>query len=173
MTLFWFVGFTNRIKIISDKTFCFDVWPGPNLWKWHTSHIHRVGCNSEELCGISYVWIPTYVAQETRNDRFVILESILPIASKRRVTHYPRVTKKKKQRCSYKLKQTNKGALTSLKWYIYIYISVLSIWVSCLKLLWVVLVFHLHLYLFWWGFYLGLTLVSRSLSLPLLLHLHV
>ena len=124
MTLFWFVGFTNRIKIISDKTFCFDVWPEPNLWTWHTSHIHRVGCNSEELCGISYVWIPTYVAQETRNDRFVILEPILPIASKRWVTHYPRVTKKKKQRCSYKLKQTNNGALTSLKWYIYIYIYI-------------------------------------------------
>ena len=49
-----------------------------------------------------------------------------------------------KQGCSYKLKQPNKGALMSLKGYI----SVVSIWGSCLKLLQVVLVFHLHLYLF-------------------------
>ena len=68
--------------------------------------------------------------------------------------------KKKKKRCSYKLKQTNKGALTSLK----VYIPVVSIWGSCLKLLWVVLVFHLYLYLLWWGTCLGLTLVCISIS---------
>ena len=42
------------------------------------------------------------------------------------------------------INQTNKGALMSLKGYI----SMVSIWGFCLKLLWVVLVFHLHLYLF-------------------------
>ena len=69
----------------------------------HTTHIiHGVGYNSEELHGISYVQIPTFVAREMRTDRFAIPEHVLPIASKRRVTHYPRVTKKK-----------NKGALTS------------------------------------------------------------
>ena len=100
---------------------------------------------------------------------------ILPIASKRRVTHYHRVTKKKnkgaltssnkqtkvllwaqtsKQGCSYELKRI----------YIYIYIFVVSISGSYLKLLQVVLVFHLHLYLFWWGSCLELTLVSISIS---------
>ena len=96
------------------------------------------------------------------NDRFTIPKPILPIASKRQVTHYPKVTKKKnkgaltslnnqtrallraqtnKRECSYKLKR--------IYIYIYIYISMVSIWGSCLKLLWVVLVFYLLLYLFW------------------------
>ena len=39
-----------------------------------------------------------------------------------------------------------------------------SIWGSCLKLLWVVLVFHLHLYLLWQGYCLEVTLVSISIS---------
>ena len=108
----------------------------------------------------SYVWISTFVAQETSNDRFTILEHVLPIASKRRVIHYLESLKRKRKKCSYKLRQTNEGALTSLK----VYISVVSIWGSCLKLLWVVLVFHLYLYLLWWGTCLGLTLVYISIS---------
>ena len=63
----------------------------------------------------SYVWISTFVAQETSNDRFTILEHVLPIASKRRVIHYLESLKGKKKRvllqaqtnkqgCSYKLK---------------------------------------------------------------------
>ena len=40
----------------------------------------------------SYVRIPTFVARETSNDRFTIPEPVFPIANKRQVTHYPRVT---------------------------------------------------------------------------------
>ena len=46
------------------------------------------------------------VAQETSNDKFTITEPILPLASKWRVTHYPLITKKKKenkQMCYYEL----------------------------------------------------------------------
>ena len=61
----------------------------------------------------SYVQNPTFVTRETSNDRFTILEPVLPLASKWRVTHYPRVTKRKKenkQRCSYELTHhTTKG----------------------------------------------------------------
>ena len=45
----------------------------------------------------TYVQIPTFVAQKTRNDRFTIPEPILPITRKMQVTHYLRVTKKEKQ----------------------------------------------------------------------------
>jgi len=67
------------------------------------------------------------------NDRFTIPEPVLPIASKRRVAHYPKVTKKEKTNmangCNH---QPNKqGALTSLKGYI----SIVSIWGSFLKFL--------------------------------------
>ena len=85
----------------------------------------------------SYVRSPTGVTRETSNDKFTIQEPILPIASKRRVTHYSRVTKKrqnkhglqpqlstKQTRCSYELKR---------------YIYVVSIRGSCLNLLWVAL----------------------------------
>ena len=155
MPFFWFASFADIIKRIRDETFCFGIWLVPNPCTWHTSCIHGVGCNSEELRGILYVWIPAFIAQEMSNNRFTIPKLVLPIASKMRVTHYPKVTKKKnkcaltslknqtrvllraqktKKRCSYELKMT--------------YISVVSIWGSFLKLLRVVLVFHLHLYLF-------------------------
>ena len=52
MPFFWFVSFTNGIKRIKDKTFCFDVRLGLNPCTRHTSCIHRVGCNSEEMHGI-------------------------------------------------------------------------------------------------------------------------
>ena len=49
-------------------------------------------------------------AQERSNDRVTILEPIFPIASKRRVTHYPRVTKKETQTrlTAITINQTNK-----------------------------------------------------------------
>ena len=114
------------MKRIRDKTFCFGVQLEPNPRTWHTSRIHGAGCNSEELRGISYVRIPTFIAWETSNDKFTIPEPVLAIASKRRVTHYPKVSEKKnkcaltssnnqtrvllqaqttKQRCSYELKR--------------------------------------------------------------------
>ena len=58
MPLFWFSSFANRIKRIRDKTFCFDVRFRPNPCTRHTSHIHGVGCNSGELCGISISEVP-------------------------------------------------------------------------------------------------------------------
>ena len=53
----------------------------------------------------SYVRIPIFISQETSNNRFTIPESFLPIASKRQMIHYPKVTLKKKKMCSYELTQ--------------------------------------------------------------------
>ena len=95
------------------------------------------------------------------NDRFTIPKP-LPIASKRRVTHYPRVTKKKNKngqrlqpsikqaRCFYEFKRIHLcGAHLGL---------LPQTPPDGLHL------FHLYLYLFWWGSCLGVTLVSISIS---------
>ena len=50
-----------------------------------------------QSCVGFYIQIPTFVTQEMSNGRFTIEELVLPIASKRRVTHYLRVTKKRKK----------------------------------------------------------------------------
>ena len=92
----------------------------PNQCTRHTSLIHGAGCNSEELRRISYVQIPTFVAREMSNDSFTILEPILPIAKGEWLIILESL--KRKKRCFYELKQLNKGALTSLKGYIYIYL---------------------------------------------------
>ena len=66
---------------------------GSGLTYAHGTHHAYIGRGA--ICKVTwdlYVRIPTFVAWEMSNDRFTILESILPIASKRRVTHYPRVT---------------------------------------------------------------------------------
>ena len=60
-----------------------------NTYKKGEVQLHRVAWDS-------YVQIPTFVTREMSNNRFTIQESILPIVSKRRVTHYPKVTKKEK-----------------------------------------------------------------------------
>ena len=46
------IHFTNGIKRIRDKTFCFDVWLGPNPCTWHIARIHGVGCKFAESRGI-------------------------------------------------------------------------------------------------------------------------
>ena len=83
----------------------------------YTTHITHTwgGVQLRRVAWDSYVWNPTFVAQETSNDRFTIPEPVLPLASKWQVTRYPRVTKKKKKKkykqgCSYELtQQTTKG----------------------------------------------------------------
>ena len=82
----------------------------------HTTHIMHTWRNVQlwRVTWDSYVWISTFVAQEMSNERFTILEPVLPIASKRRVIHYLESLKRKKkvllqaqtnkQGCSYKLK---------------------------------------------------------------------
>ena len=79
---------------------------------------------------------PTSVTRATSNDRFTIQEPILPIASKRWVTHYPRVTKKEKETwpTASTINPKNKALLRAKG-----YISVVSIWGFWLKLLWVAL----------------------------------
>ena len=123
--LFWFISSANGIKRIRDKTFCFDVWLGPNP---HTqlmaNNTHTWG--GVQLCRVvwdSYVRSPTFVTWETSNDRFTILEPVLSIVSKRWVTHYPRVTKNEKQTWPTfaTINQNKQGAFTSLKGYIYIW----------------------------------------------------
>ena len=52
MPFFWFMSFANGIKVIRDKTFCFDVRLRLNPRTRHTSCIHGEECNSRELCGI-------------------------------------------------------------------------------------------------------------------------
>ena len=46
------IHFTNGLKRIRDKTFCFDVWLGPNPCTWHIARIHGVGCKFAESRGI-------------------------------------------------------------------------------------------------------------------------
>ena len=144
MPLFWFMIFTNRIKRIRDKTFCFDIRLRPNPRTWHTSRIHGVGCNSEKLRWISYVQISTFVAQDMRSNKFALPELVLPIVSKRWVTHYPRVNKKKNKGALTSLNKQTRGCSYELK---RIHISGVHLGPD-LKLLQVVLVFHIHLYLF-------------------------
>ena len=130
MPLFWFVSSTNGIKRRRDKTFCFDIQLEPNPRTQHT-----------QLCRITWdlylsVRSPTNVTRETSNDRFTIQGRSLPIASKRWVTHYPKVTKKGKkngQRPQPSTKQIRYSY--ELKGYIF----VVPIWGFCLKFLWVAL----------------------------------
>jgi len=56
-----------------------------NTHTWGRVQLHRITWDS-------YVQIPTFIAREMSNERFTIPEPILPIVSKRRVMHYPRVT---------------------------------------------------------------------------------
>ena len=68
-----------------------------NMHTWGRVQLRRVAWDS-------YVPSPTCVTQETSNDGFTIPEPSLPIASKRRVIHYPRVTKKGKTNMANGLK---------------------------------------------------------------------
>ena len=74
-----------------------------NMHTWGGVQLHRVVWDS-------YVLTPTFVAWETSNEKFTILELVLPITSKSQVTHYPRVTKKEKQTwpTAATINQTNK-----------------------------------------------------------------
>ena len=130
-----------------------------------------------QLCRVmwdSYVRIPIFVTREISNNRFIILEPILLIASKRWVTHYPRVTKKekKKKKANGHNHQPNKqSAFASLKGYIF----AMSIWGSCLKtslgglrLLFAISIFTCSGKVLALGWHWSL-----SLSLPLLLCLHI
>ena len=108
----------------------------------------------------SYVRSPTFVAREISNDRFTIPEPVLPLTRKWRVTHYPKVTKKKKenkQGCSYKLTRQTKG------YSLYgVYLRLLP-QTSLSDLL--LLPSSIFLYLFWWGSFLGLALASFSITI--------
>ena len=70
----------------------------------HTTHNTHTwgGVKLRRVAWDSYVQTPTFVTWEMSNNRLTTPELVLPIASKMRVTHHPRVTKKK-----------NKGAFTS------------------------------------------------------------
>ena len=123
-----------------------------------------------QLCRVmwdSYVRIPIFVTREISNNRFIILEPILLIASKRWVTHYPRVTKKEKKKkrpMAITINQTNKGAFTSLKGYINLSRALASNFSGWLVPLSNTCLLHFCLYLFWWGSCLGVTLVFISIS---------
>jgi len=60
----------------------------------HTIHImHTWGeVQLRRVAWDSYVRSPAFVAQDTSNDRFTVPKPVLPLASKWRVTHNPRVT---------------------------------------------------------------------------------
>ena len=111
--LFWFVSFTNRIKRIRDKIFCFDIWLGLNPRTRHTSCIHGMGCNSKELRVIRMSKVPHLLLKkqvtigslsqnlffhlQANGEWLIILESL-------------KKKKENKERCSYKLtQQTTKG----------------------------------------------------------------
>ena len=66
----------------------------------HITHItHTWGrVQLQRVAWDLYIRNPTFVAQETSNDIFTIPKPVLTLASKWRVTHYPKVTKKKKKK---------------------------------------------------------------------------
>jgi len=74
----------------------------------YTTHITHTwgGVQLQRAVWDSDVRSPTFVAWETSNNRYTILEPVLTLVSKWRVTHYLIVTQKEK-------KKTNKGALMS------------------------------------------------------------
>ena len=64
MPLFWFMSFTNKIKRIKDKIFCFNVRLWPNPCTRHTLRIHGAGCNSKELHGIRMSEFPSLLLEK-------------------------------------------------------------------------------------------------------------
>ena len=158
MPLFWFSSFANRIKRIRDKTFCFDVRFRPNPCTRHTSHIHGVGCNSGELCGISISEVPHLLLRkqamigslsqnpfchlQANSEWLTILESLKKKKEKK---------KKKQTRALFELtQQTIKGY---------------GLCGAHLGLLPQTYLLHFFLYLFLWGSCLWLTLVSFAVSI--------
>jgi len=77
----------------------------------HTTHITHTwgGVQHRRAAWDSYVQNPTFVTQETSNDKFTIPESVLPLASKWQVITILKPLKEKKK----EKKKTSKGALTS------------------------------------------------------------
>ena len=122
MPLFWFMSSANRIKIIRDKTFCFDVWLGPNPHKWHTSRIHGASCNFEELRGIRMFEVPPlFLGKRTMtgslsqnllfhlqaNGKWLTILDLLKKKNKKtnKKTNKQTKTKTKKQKTKQKTKQ--------------------------------------------------------------------
>ena len=85
-----------------------------NMHTWGGVQLRRVTWDS-------YARIPTFITQEISNDMFTLQEPVLPIASKRQVTQYPRVTKKEKQTWPIAsiINQTNEVLLRAKRIHIY------------------------------------------------------
>lgn len=103
----------------------------PNPHTWQTTRIHGAGSNSIELRGIHMSEVPS-----TLLGRQVMIGPLpknlgCQLSIKRRVTHYPRATKKEKQAqpIALTINQTNKMLLRAKR------IHRVSICGSCLKLL--------------------------------------
>ena len=108
MPLFWFSSFANRIKRIRDKTFCFDVRFRPNPCTRHTSHIHGVGCNSGELCGISISEVPHLLL---RKQAMIGSLSQNPFCHLQANSEWLTILESLKKKKEKKKKKTNKGTL--------------------------------------------------------------
>ena len=75
----------NAENLLQHTTRTQSIHTAHNTHTWGRVRLRRVTWDS-------YVRIPTFIARETSNNRFTILEPILPIASKRRMIRYLRVT---------------------------------------------------------------------------------
>ena len=64
MPFFWFMSSAIGIRRKRDKTFCFDVWFGPNPRTRQTTHIHGARCNSVELRGIRMFEVPQVLLEK-------------------------------------------------------------------------------------------------------------
>ena len=127
------IHFTNGIKRIRDKTFCFDVWLGPNPCTWHIARIHGVGCKFAESRGIRMFEFAPLLLWKWAMTSSLSQNSFYQLQAKCEWLTILESLKKKTNKANGHNHQPNKqGAFTSLKRYI----LVVSIWGSYFKLLW-------------------------------------
>ena len=164
MPFFWFMSSANGIKRISCKKFCFNVRLESNPRTRHTTRIHGAGCYSAEPRGIRMSKFPPLLLRKRATTSSLSQNLFCQLQVKGEWLAILESLKKEKQTrpIATTINQTNKVLLRAKN---DIYIFVVSIWGSCLKLLRVAYasyLLHLHLYLFWWGSCLRVTLVSIS-----------
>ena len=108
MPIFLIHELANEIKRIKDKTFCFNEWLGPNLCTRHTSRIHRVRCNSEELRGIRMSEFPPLLLEKRAMIGSLSQNLFFQLQTKGKWLTILESLKKKNKGCSYELTQQTK-----------------------------------------------------------------
>ena len=118
MPLFWFMSSANEIKRIRYKIFCFNVQFKPNPHTWHTTLIHRAGCNFAELRGFRMSKFPPLLLEKWTMTGS-LSQSLCQLQAKDEWLTILESLKRKTNMANGCNHQSNKqGALTSLKGYI-------------------------------------------------------